>query len=41
LKEAKDCVDSAPRTIVEGVSLEKAEEVAEKLRDAGATVEIR
>jgi large subunit ribosomal protein L7/L12 len=41
LKEAKDLVDSAPKAIREGVSREDAEAAAQKLRDAGAAVEIR
>jgi large subunit ribosomal protein L7/L12 len=41
LKEAKDLVDSAPKAIREGVSREDAETAAAKLRDAGASVEIR
>ncbi len=41
LKEAKDLVDSAPKAIREGVSREDADAAAQKLRDAGASVEIR
>ncbi|MEO8898812.1 MAG: 50S ribosomal protein L7/L12 [Candidatus Dormibacter sp.] len=41
LKEAKDMVDSAPKAIREGVSREDADAAAQKLRDAGASVEIR
>jgi len=40
LKEAKDMVDSAPKNIKEGVSKGEAEEIAAKLKDAGADVEI-
>jgi len=40
LKEAKDMVDSAPKNIKEGVSKAEAEEIAAKLKDAGADVEI-
>ena len=40
LKEAKDLVDSAPKPIKEGVSKTEADEVATKLKDAGADVEI-
>ncbi|MCD8317059.1 MAG: 50S ribosomal protein L7/L12 [Eggerthellaceae bacterium] len=41
LKEAKATVESAPTTIVEGVSKEKAEELKKKLEDAGAAVTIK
>jgi large subunit ribosomal protein L7/L12 len=41
LKEAKDLVDSAPKPVKEGVSKAEAEEVASKLKDAGAEVEIK
>ena len=40
LKEAKDMVDGAPKTIKEGVSKVEAEEIANKLKEAGADVEI-
>jgi large subunit ribosomal protein L7/L12 len=40
LKEAKDLVDGAPKPIKEGVSKAEAEEIAAKLKDAGADVEI-
>ena len=40
LKEAKDLVDSAPKNIKEGISKVEAEEIAAKLKDAGADVEI-
>ena len=40
LKEAKDLVDGAPKPIKEGVSKVEAEEIAAKLKDAGADVEI-
>ena len=40
LKEAKDLVDSAPKPIKEGVSKTEADEVANRLKDAGADVEI-
>ena len=40
LKEAKDLVDSAPKPIKEGVSKTEADEVATRLKDAGADVEI-
>lgn len=41
LKEAKDLVDNAPRTIVEGIPEFDAEALRKKLGDAGATVEIK
>ncbi len=41
LKEAKDLVESAPKTVKEGVTKEEAEEIKKKLEDAGATVEIK
>ena len=41
LKEAKDLVDGAPKPIREGVSREDADAAAAKLKDAGASVEIR
>jgi large subunit ribosomal protein L7/L12 len=40
LKEAKDLVDGAPKPVKEGVSKAEAEEIAAKLKDAGADVEI-
>ena len=41
LKEAKDLVEGAPKTVKEGVKKEEAEEVKKKLESAGATVEIK
>ncbi len=41
LKEAKELVDNAPKAIKEGVSKAEAEEIAEKLKEAGAEVEIQ
>jgi len=41
LKEAKDLVDAAPKAVKEGVTKEEAEQVKEKLAEAGASVEIR
>ena len=41
LKEAKELVDEAPKTLKEGVSKEEAEEMKAKLEDAGATVEVK
>ena len=40
LKEAKDLVDTAPKPIKEGVSRAEAEEIANRLKEAGADVEI-
>lgn len=40
LKEAKDLVDGAPKTIKENVKKEEADELKKKLEEAGATVEI-
>ena len=40
LKEAKDLVDGAPKPIKEGVDKGTAEEIANKLKEAGAEVEI-
>lgn len=41
LKDAKGLVDSAPKAVKEGISKAEAEEVAAKLKDAGAEVEIK
>ncbi len=41
LKEAKELVDSAPKTVKEGVSKEEAEEIKKKLEAAGAKVELK
>jgi large subunit ribosomal protein L7/L12 len=41
LKEAKDLVDAAPKGVKEGVTKEEAEQVKEKLAEAGATVEVK
>ena len=40
LKEAKDLVDGAPKTIKEGVNKEEAEELKTKFTEAGAVVEL-
>ena len=40
LKEAKDLVDGAPKTVKEGVSKEEAEEIKEKFTAAGAVIEL-
>jgi len=41
LKEAKDLVESAPKTVKEGTKKEEAEEIKKKLEEAGATVELK
>ena len=41
LKEAKDLVDAAPKPVLENVSKDDAEKAAAKLREAGATLEIK
>ena len=41
LKEAKDLVDGAPKPVKEGVAKAEAEEVAAKLKEAGADVEVK
>jgi len=41
LKEAKALVDEAPKPVVENVPRERADEVANKLKEAGADVEIK
>jgi large subunit ribosomal protein L7/L12 len=40
LKEAKDLVDTAPKPVKEGISKGEADDLAAKLKDAGADVEI-
>ena len=40
LKEAKDLVDGAPKTIKEGIPKAEADEIVAKLKEAGADVEI-
>lgn len=40
LKEAKELVDGAPKAIKEGVAKAEAEDIAAKLKDAGAEVEL-
>ncbi|PQJ11099.1 50S ribosomal protein L7/L12 [Flavipsychrobacter stenotrophus] len=40
LKEAKELVDGAPKNVKEGVSKGEAEDIASKLKEAGAEVEI-
>ena len=41
LKEAKEVVDNAPKTLKEGVSKEEADQIKEKLEAAGAKVEVK
>jgi len=41
LKDAKDFVDAAPKTVKEGVKKEEAEELKKKLEEAGAKVELK
>ena len=41
LKEAKDLVDGAPKAVKEKISKAEAEDIAAKLKEAGADVEIK
>lgn len=41
LKEAKDLVDAAPKPVKEGIKKDEADSIAAKLKEAGATVEIK
>ena len=41
LKEAKEIVDGAPKTLKEAVAKEEAEEIKNKLAEVGATVELK
>ena len=41
LKDAKDLVEGAPKTLKEGVSKDEAEAIKKSLTEAGATVEIK
>ncbi|CAE6716283.1 50S ribosomal protein L7/L12 [Candidatus Nitrotoga fabula] len=41
LKEAKDLVDGAPKTVKEGISKADADSIAKQLIEAGATAEIK
>ena len=41
LKEAKEIVDNAPKTLKEGISKEDAEKLAEELKGAGAGAEVK
>ncbi|MGJ7033671.1 50S ribosomal protein L7/L12 [Niabella hirudinis] len=40
LKEAKELVDGAPKPVKEGISKAEAEDIAAKLKEAGADVEV-
>jgi large subunit ribosomal protein L7/L12 len=41
LKEAKDLVDGAPKTLKEGVSKDEAAKIKKSLEDGGATVQVK
>jgi large subunit ribosomal protein L7/L12 len=41
LKEAKDLVEGAPKTVKEGIGKEEAEDIKKKLEAAGAKVEVK
>ena len=41
LKEAKDLVDGAPKTVKEGVNKDEAEAIKKKVTDVGASVEVK
>lgn len=41
LKEAKELVDGAPKTVKEGVSKDEAEELKAKFTEVGATIELQ
>ena len=41
LKEAKDVVDSAPKSVKEGIPREEADSIKAQLEEAGATVEVK
>ena len=41
LKEAKEVVDSAPKSVKEGVTKDEAEEIKKKFEEVGATVEVK
>jgi len=41
LKEAKDLVDGAPKSIKEGINKDEAETIRKKFTEAGATVEVK
>jgi len=41
LKEAKELVEAAPKSVKEGVSKPEAEDIKKKLEEAGATIELK
>ena len=41
LKEAKDLVEGAPKTVKEGVKKDEADAIKKKLEEAGATVQVK
>jgi large subunit ribosomal protein L7/L12 len=41
LKEAKDLVEAAPKSVKEGVPKDEADKIKKQLEDAGATVELK
>jgi large subunit ribosomal protein L7/L12 len=41
LKEAKDLVDGAPKTVKEAITKDEAEKLRKEFEDAGATVEVK
>ena len=41
LKDAKELVEAAPKSVKEGLKKEEAEEIKKKLEEAGATVELK
>ena len=41
LKDAKDLVEGAPKTVKEGVKKEEAEEIKKKVEEAGGSVEVK
>jgi len=41
LKDAKDLVEGAPKTVKEGVKKEEAEEIKKKIEEVGGTVEVK
>jgi large subunit ribosomal protein L7/L12 len=41
LKEAKDLVEAAPKTVKDGLSKDAAEDMKKKLAEVGATVEVK
>ena len=41
LKDAKDLVEAAPKTVKEGIAKDEADKIAEQLKAAGAEVEVK